>query len=113
ELVVNLLMMAGILLFIATWGFWIAIFALTWAGKWSRTFRAMYAALFAGTILELMISIPIDVWVRRRTDCYCASGTIVGMAVGLATGLWLFGPGLFLLFGTRYDQRMNRRWFCR
>ena len=104
---------AAIFLVVATWVFWIAVFMLTWAGKWSRTFRTMYTALFAGTILELMISIPIDVYVRRKTFCYCVSGTIIGMAVGFATGIWIFGPGLFFLLGTRYDQRRNRLWFCR
>lgn len=97
---------------VTTWVYWIVIFGFHFVGLWSQSFHRMYRTLLHGTALELIITIPIDVAVRRKTDCYCVSGTIVGMAICLALGLVVFGPGLLLLISTRFAQRMSRRWFC-
>jgi hypothetical protein len=91
---------------IVGWTFWLLIFAFLGAGQWTHRFRRMYRTLIAGTILELLITIPIDVQVRKRTDCYCGGGTFLSLAIGLTAILWTFGPGVAILFLIRRNQRM-------
>lgn len=93
-------------LLLAGWTFWFLIFALLGGGEWTQRFRRMYRTLIAGTVLELLITIPIDAQVRRRTHCYCGEGTFYAMAIGLTAVLWTFGPGVAILFLIRRQQRM-------
>lgn len=86
------------------WGFWFLVFALVGAAEWRRRFAGMYRALVAGTILELLITIPIDAQVRKRTNCYCGEGTLLSLIIGLTAILWTFGPGVAILFLIRRNQ---------
>lgn len=94
----------GILL--AGWAFWFLVFALVGGGQWTQRFRRMYQMLIAGTVLELLITIPIDAQVRRRTNCYCGEGTFYALAIGLTAILWTFGPGVAILFLVRRQHRL-------
>lgn len=86
------------------WTFWFLIFALVGAVEWMGRYRQMYRILIAGTILELLITIPVDAEVRRRTNCYCLAGTLISLAIGLTAILWTFGPGVAILFLIRHKQ---------
>ncbi|HEY2589478.1 MAG TPA: hypothetical protein VGI81_27275 [Tepidisphaeraceae bacterium] len=88
------------------WAFWFLVFALAGGGGWAGRVRRMYRALFAGTVLELLITIPVDAQVRRRTHCYCGEGTFFALAIGLTAVLWTFGPGVAILFLTRRRERL-------
>ena len=49
--------------------------------------------------------------VRRRTDCYCATGTYYALLISLFSLMWLAGPGALILL----MRRRHRRWeegFC-
>jgi len=94
------------------WGFWFLVFALVGAAEWRRRFAGMYRALVAGTILELLITIPIDVQVRKRTNCYCGEGTLLSMIIGLTAILWTFGPGVAILFLIRRNQLASTAGRC-
>ncbi len=84
-----------------SWGIWLFVFGVVWAGESVTRFRRIYRLLVAGTVLELLITIPIDVQVRRRTSCYCGEGTFLALIIGLTSAVWVFGPGIALLFLTR------------
>ena len=58
----------------------------------------MYRVLVAGTFAEVLLTVPVDVMVRRRTSCYCDEGTFWALIVGGTTALWTFGPEIVLLF---------------
>jgi len=63
--------------------------------------------LFLGTMVEVAATIPIDVLVRRRTDCYCAQGTYWTLTVCGAVGFFALGPAIFLtVLGRR-----RARWY--
>jgi hypothetical protein len=100
----------GILL--VAWTFWFLIFALVGGGQWTQRFSRMYRTLIAGTVLELLITIPVDVQVRRRTHCYCGEGTFYSLAIGLTAILWAFGPGVVILFLIRRHQRLAETGCC-
>ena len=95
------------------WGAWFFVFAVMWAGEWLAVFRKIYRVLIAGTCLELLITIPIDAHVRRRTSCYCGEGTFFAMVIGTSLAVWSFGPGLALLFLTRRLQLRGYFATCR
>jgi hypothetical protein len=52
--------------------------------------------LIAGSVLEMLVAVPI--YVTREDDCYCARGSYAGLVFGVTVILWAFGPGVFLLF---------------
>ncbi|HEX5242863.1 MAG TPA: hypothetical protein VFW23_06320 [Tepidisphaeraceae bacterium] len=94
------------------WAFWFLVFALVGAAEWRRRFAGMYRALVAGTILELLITIPIDAQVRKRTNCYCGEGTLLSLIIGLTAILWTFGPGVAILFLIRRNQLASMAGRC-
>jgi hypothetical protein len=95
------------------WLIWLVIFGLMFASTWVVRFRRMYRWLVAGTVLELLITIPVDVQVRRRTSCYCGEGTFVALWAGLTAVFWVFGPGVVLLFQFRKVLRRAELRICR
>jgi hypothetical protein len=55
-------------------------------------------ALFAGSLAELLATVPAHVIVSRRPGCLVGIGTMLGIAAGLSVMLMSFGPAIFLLF---------------
>jgi hypothetical protein len=84
------------------WAIWTVIL-------WSATRRAdpkrlhsrLAIVLLGGTVLEVLITVPIDIMVRRRTDCYCATGTFFALCCAVWATLWLAGPGIILAVTSR------------
>jgi hypothetical protein len=97
----------------AAWGGWFFVFFIMWAGEWLMVFKKIYKLLIAGTVLELLVTIPIDVHVRRRTSCWCGEGTFFALVIGGTVALWSFGPGLVMLLLTRRLQRRGYFSICR
>lgn len=50
--------------------------------------------LFTGTMIEVGAIIPLDLLVRRRSDCYCAQGTYWSLLVCTAAALVVAGPAI-------------------
>jgi hypothetical protein len=92
---------------IVSWGFWsilVVIFARE--PRPGRALGRMIALLFAGTAVELIAVIPLDIMVRRRSDCYCASPSYFALCLAGMMVLWLTGPvGIILL-----TSRRRRLW---
>lgn len=63
--------------------------------------------LFLGTIVEAVAIIPLDVMVRRKTDCYCERGTFVALVVCGTVGLAALGPAVLL----PVLSRRRKRWY--
>jgi len=63
-----------------------------------KVIRNLIATLFAGSLIELMVSIPSHIIVSRRPGCFVGIGTTIGIACGIGVMLWAFGPGIILLF---------------
>jgi hypothetical protein len=95
------------------WEVWLILFAVMWAGQWFAGFRKLYKLIIAGTWLELLITIPIDAQVRKRTDCWCGEGTFLTLIITSTLAIWSFGPGIVLLFLTRRLQRDGYFSLCR
>ena len=107
-------------------GIGMAVLAVSWIA-WIAVLRAfaqrrnrdsawlprLTALLFAGTAIEVVLTVPIDVLVRRRHDCYCETGTFGALIVGLTASLWLLGPGIvFLLLRHRRPWDADHCPYC-
>jgi hypothetical protein len=62
--------------------------------------------LFIGTVVEGAAVIPLDIMIRRRTDCYCAEGTFFALLACIGVGLFALGPAILLA----PLARRRRRW---
>lgn len=58
--------------------------------------------LIAGSILELLISVPAHIIARSRGYCCAGFLTAMGLATGIGVMLLAFGPAVFALFARRY-----------
>jgi hypothetical protein len=54
--------------------------------------------IFAGSLAELLATVPAHVIVSRRPGCLVGLATMMGIAAGLSVMLASFGPAIFLLF---------------
>lgn len=54
-------------------------------------------AIFIGTLIEAVITIPIYVMVRRKSMCYCAEGSFWSLIIFGSVGLVALGPAMYLL----------------
>jgi hypothetical protein len=64
--------------------------------------------LFLGTMLEAAAIIPLDVMIRRKTDCHCEEGTYWALAGCWAVGLFALGPVIFLV----PLSKRRKRWYA-
>ncbi len=77
-------------------------------GQRERVLRRLSAGLFLGTMIEAAAIIPLDVLVRRREDCICATGTYLALAICSAVGLFVLGPAILVPL----LARQRRRWYA-
>jgi len=85
----------------ALWAFWAFVFYSYMRTRDRLTaLQKIFRWLLAGTIVEMVIAVPVHAIILRErgADCYCERGTWTGVAFGCTAALWLFGPGVFLLF---------------
>jgi len=52
--------------------------------------------LFAGTLFEVLLAVPLMLIVRRRSDCYCSTGSFGVLILSIMGCLWLCGPGFII-----------------
>lgn len=67
--------------------------------------------IFAGSVIELALGLPIYLIVRRRTNCECALASFGSIVLGVAALLWVCGPAVVLLL-TRQARRGWLRAAC-
>ncbi len=83
----------------ASWIVWGCVFFI-YTRKLDRynALKRITLWLLAGSLLELVASIPSHLIVSRRPGCFVGMGTMFGIIAGLWVMLWAFGPGIVLLF---------------
>jgi hypothetical protein len=90
---------------------WVVGTPLIWAfirrGPREGQLARLASRLFLGTVIETVAVIPLDVMVRRKTDCYCGEGTFWSLVLCGSAGFLMLGPGVFFLVGRR-----RRRWLA-
>jgi hypothetical protein len=64
----------------------------------------LYKSLFAGSLLELVIAVPMHIIVRRRGECCAGIYTGTAICLGTVAAIISLGPGIFFLFHRRWKQ---------
>ena len=99
-------------LFVGSWAFWSAVLLFFCRGIWAdRMLGRVVGLLIGGTLVEALVVLPLDIMVRRRTDCYCFSGTFFGLCLATMATLWLAGPGIVIAL-TSKKHRAWRQTHC-
>lgn len=94
------------------WLLWLPILFIFARRAGPRRFHErLVVVLLAGTVLETLVIVPIDVMVRRRTDCYCGTGTFLALCISIWAWLWLAGPGIILAI-TAKRRRLRAETHC-
>src|SRR5262249_16483713 len=55
------------------------------------------AWLFTGSVVEAAAVIPLDVMVRRKSNCYCGEGTLWTLTICWGIGSLALGPAIWLI----------------
>ena len=105
--VVRMVFAGGNNLYLVPWAM-IAIGCSAWAVstillvRWTRgkpyedaLTRVSYR-IFQGTIIEAAAVMPVEVMVRRRTDCYCGEATLWTLIICGSVGTLVLGPAIWL-----------------
>lgn len=96
-----------VVLLVGSWAFWSAVLLVFCRGIWAdRMLGRVVGLLIGGTLLEVLVVLPLDIMVRRRTDCYCFSGTFFGLCLATGATLWLTGPGIVIAL----TSKKHRQW---
>ncbi len=96
----------------AIWALWVVVFLVYWRrGDRYTQLSRMVRGLIAGSVLELMVAIPVQATSSSSDKCYCQHGSYSGVVFGVTVLLWAFGPGIALMVlgeKARRDRAGNR-----
>jgi hypothetical protein len=91
-----------------SWLFWtVLLVRFVRRRQGQGVFGRIVGLLLGGTILEVVVVLPLDILVRRRTDCYCATGSFWTLCLSAWALLWLTGPGIVLAL----TSKRRRLWW--
>lgn len=58
--------------------------------------QLMSTRILQASVFEAIANIPLDVMIRKKSDCHCADASIFAWAAAMSVGLVVFGPAVFL-----------------
>ncbi|GEM_PF-971085 len=98
----------GLLAIGVAWALWAFLFWRYWkAGDRYTQMTKMIRGLLVGSVLEVFVATTVHAFAYRRDDCYCCRGSYTGLVFGGTALLWVFGPGIVLLYKReKYRQRL-------
>lgn len=103
---------AAAIMFAGSWLLWTGVLFVFTRRLWADTVVGRLAMLLlGGTVVELLVVVPIDAMVRRRTSCTCATGSFWALCFSAVGHLWLTGPGVLLVLTSR-RRRLARATHC-
>jgi hypothetical protein len=92
-------------------GVWIVLFVLglllTWGRDPGTVYKRTLAGLLAGSVLELVIAVPLHLMVTKRGGCFAGITSMLGVSAGILVLLWALGPALFLI-GLHYYGKLKK-----
>ena len=76
--------------------------------RW-EVLKRLVQFVLAGSLVDLLASVPAHLVVIRRPGCLVGLGTAAGIAAGVCAMFWAFGPGIVLLFFRERHQAERER----
>ncbi|KAA0214922.1 MAG: hypothetical protein DYG94_10755 [Leptolyngbya sp. PLA3] len=67
--------------------------------------KKLASLIFVGTSVEILAIIPLDVFTRRKSDCYCAEGSLWALLALVPLGFVALGPMIFLVAASKRRKR--------
>jgi hypothetical protein len=90
---------------LASWAAWSIYFHRSIAGVApAMQTRRLQRHLWTGSILELLVAIPIHIVARHRDYCCAGALTFIGLTCGISVMLFAFGPAVYFLFVERWKR---------
>jgi hypothetical protein len=87
------------------WLVWVFVFGAMASTLDRKRFGGrLYKSLVAGSVLELLVAIPMHLAVRQRGYCCAGMGTGLGIGVGIIVMVVALGPAVVILFYRRFQQ---------
>ncbi len=82
------------------WAIWVVLALVMYRGKDQETvLRRLANGLLAGSWIEFLVALPVDIAIRQRADsCPCSTGSWVALVCAVPIMMFAFGPALFLLY---------------
>lgn len=86
-------------LMLLSWVYW-GVLLLAYTRRLQRfaTMSRLANVLFAGSLAELLATVPSHIIVSRRPGCLVGMGTMMGIIAGVSVMVFSFGPMIVLLF---------------
>lgn len=101
-----------LVMLVVGWALWSVVLLIFVRDIWAdRTLGRLIGLLLAGSLLEVVTVLPLDIMVRRRTDCYCGEGTFFTLCLAAVAGIVLTGPGIVIAL-TSSKHRSWRTTHC-
>jgi len=92
-------------------GSWIGWGVLLWiyARRWTQfqTLWRLSVILFAGSLLELLASVPSHIITSKRPQCLAGLWTMLGIVAGIYVMFFAFGPMLVVLLLRPHHRRQR------
>ncbi|MHC4220518.1 MAG: hypothetical protein ACYSU7_18930 [Planctomycetota bacterium] len=90
-----------------SWVIWTPVLVIFSRRRPHRTTPGrLVGMLLGGTILELVVILPVDILVRQRNSCYCTTASFNATWLAGLVLLWLAGPGAIVAV----TSRRRRAW---
>ncbi|MCL4221997.1 MAG: hypothetical protein KJZ65_11590 [Phycisphaerales bacterium] len=67
--------------------------------------KRLASLIFLGTCVEILAIIPMDVFTRRKSSCYCSEGTYWALIALVPLGFVALGPMIFLVAASKRRKR--------
>jgi uncharacterized membrane protein (DUF485 family) len=65
---------------------------------------SLQRVLWKGSVLELLVALPIHIFVRNRDTCCASALSFIGLICGFSVMLFAFGPSVYFLFADRWRR---------
>ena len=87
------------------WIIWLIVFGYLMRRTDAQRLNArLYKSVFVGSVLELLVAVPMHVVVRRRNECCAGMQTGFAICVGAAMAVVALGPAVFVLYHRRWGD---------
>jgi hypothetical protein len=97
-------------IFILNWLFWVIVLLIKYKGAGHlETIKGLVTNILSGSLLSLIVSIPAHIYEKRTSGCFVGMWTAMSVAFGIAVALWVFGPGIIILFLEEKNKQKLKR----
>jgi hypothetical protein len=84
------------------------VLAFMQRGQREKRLCQISAAIFLGTVIEALASIPVGRLISKKEDCYCATFGFGSLLLAMALGFTVLGPAILLVIFRRRSRAFSQ-----